>query len=112
MDVELLDAVRHVWNIDQWFPTLKVRCLITEVSCPACKSPNYGIRLWKYHRRPLSSHTPRCDVMFKCYRCSMTWCHGVPVPENWYPKAQLGTVHHSVVESMRDLLNRKQPQDA
>ena len=102
---KLLDKVREVWDIDQWFPTLRSHSQ-AGVSCPACESRTFGVRSWKYHHRPMSSHTRRCDVMVKCYRCSMTWCHGVPVPEEWYPSGLLviGTVHHSEVESQRRVL--------
>lgn len=115
---ELLDVVRDTWNIDQWFPTLTDSAL-RPINCPACGAwdGDFAIRSWKYHRHPLSSHAPRCDIMFKCHRCSMTWCHGVPVPEEWYPRPgpasawQFGTIHHSEVKKFRKLLNEKQNDD-
>jgi hypothetical protein len=92
---DLLERVRKRWDIDREWPEPK-----WSVLCPCCWEHEVMIRRWKYHESRLSPQPWRCDVMFKCRVCSMTWACGVPVPEEQYP-GPISKHNSGVIEGKR-----------
>lgn len=48
--------------------------------CPQCRCDVPHLSHMGWHERKPSPTPGRCDVVFKCTRCSFHWVHGVPVP--------------------------------
>lgn len=81
-------------SIGVYFPTVDVEAAVDaawelvggfipvpreQIVCPQCRHPVVHLsRMVWHHRRP--SALDRCDVSFKCTRCSLFWTHGIPVP--------------------------------
>lgn len=75
---QILAQVRRRWHIDP-LPLPRGRWL----RCPVCRSRRWQVRYWRTHIRPGDGHrvAHRCDVHFKCTRCSAVWAHGLAVDE-------------------------------
>ena len=81
---EILNRVEEAWDLSGDFPLPKV-----PIKCPVCGSGEIQARNWIFHlaRDPSISRVPyRCDVSFKCTRCSAVWVHGIAIPEKIYRK--------------------------
>lgn len=83
---ELLERVEEMWDFTYSLPLPKF-----DLTCSVCKSNEILLRQWNFHdrtKRTGSKHGFRCDVSFKCTRCSYVWVHGVAVPKDMFRKHQ------------------------
>lgn len=73
-DLDVEAAVEATWCMVAGFIPVPRETL----RCPQCghSVPHLSRMVW-HHRAP--SERDRCDVSFKCTRCSLFWTHGVPV---------------------------------
>lgn len=80
-DVDVEQNVAEVWDFTYTVPYPKI-----QFACPVCRHDQILAKDWKYHKRTDtgSAHPYRCDVAFKCTRCSHVWWHGVRVPKEKY----------------------------
>ena len=81
---EILKRVEETWDLSGDFPLPK-----DTIRCPVCGSEEIQVRDWIFHLSadPSVSRVPyRCDVNFKCTRCSAIWTHGIAIPEEMYKK--------------------------
>ena len=79
---ETLKRVREAWDLSGDFPVPKFT-----VRCPICGSEEVQARYWSFHDANKHYHHAvpyRCDISFKCTRCSAIWEHGIPIPEAVY----------------------------
>lgn len=72
VDVEA--RVSDYWDMVAGFIPVPKRAIV----CPQCGWPVPHLSRMIWHHRE-SSALDRCDVSFKCTRCSMYWTHGIPV---------------------------------
>ena len=81
---QILKRVEEAWDLSGDFPMPK-----DIIRCPVCGSKEIQAQVWAFHRSstPNISRIPyRCDIGFKCTRCSAIWTHGVAIPEEMYKK--------------------------
>ena len=80
---EILKRAEEAWDLSGDFPIPK-----DIIRCPVCGSKEIQARYWLFHPsgNPDSRVKYRCDVSFKCTRCSAVWVHGVAIPEELYKK--------------------------
>lgn len=76
---EIMRRINEHWDFICGFPIPKF-----DVKCPICGAHGDDIIIRQYHffRREMGGMKYRCDVWFKCTRCSLTWVHGVVIPES------------------------------
>jgi hypothetical protein len=75
---EVFERSATVWNLCEGIPFARSR----QLECPACMSPEFIYRHWRFFKRPPKQHrtVERCDVHLKCTYCGMVWVHGVVIP--------------------------------
>ena len=80
---QILKRVEESWDLSGDFPMPK-----DIIKCPVCGSKEIQARFWAFHLSsdPHSRVPYRCDVSFKCTRCSAIWIHGIAIPEEMYKK--------------------------
>ena len=80
---EILKRVEDAWDLSGDFPMPK-----DAIRCPVCGSKEIQARSWSFFPSPdPNSRIPyRCDISFKCTRCSAVWIHGVAIPKEMYKK--------------------------
>lgn len=49
--------------------------------CPCCSATELQARFWRFHLREGGRIPWRCDVSFKCCRCSLVFTFGVALDE-------------------------------
>lgn len=45
-------------------------------ACPVCRGDRVLLRTWHWYERGVTARY-RCDVSFKCLKCSAVWTHGL-----------------------------------
>lgn len=78
---ELRERVSKAWTLDTPHPLPK-----NWITCPQCGRTEPHLSRYVYSINRDSPRGHRCDVVFKCTRCSLQWTHGVPLPENVYER--------------------------
>ena len=80
---EIFKRVGKYWSLDGFFPLPKFH-----VKCPECGAPDDEIiiREMTFTVRSGSPRPFRCNVSFKCTRCSYSWVHGVVIPKEMASK--------------------------
>ena len=78
---EVLERVEESWDLSGDFPMPKFA-----VKCPVCGSEEIQARLWQFTHKDSGGAKYRCNVSFKCTRCSAVWMHGVVIPEEMFRK--------------------------
>lgn len=84
------EQIQH--NIEQhWDMTRELPYPKFDITCNCgAKASNDEIqaRQWSFHHRhgTGSSNPYRCDISFKCTKCSRVWTYGVVVPEEMWRK--------------------------
>lgn len=77
---DVFEAVREKWDLDTtFFPIPKF-----VVQCPICRDHHPILRAVSFHIRKESEILYRCDVGWKCVRCSYAWSYGVPITDEMW----------------------------
>ncbi len=90
---EVMERVNSFWDFSKGFPFPK-----TNLSCPVCGHDVLQVRNWGFAFKDSGGCKYRCNVSFKCTRCSFVWVHGVVIPKDVFdkfvPKGQYGKSYH------------------
>jgi len=80
---QIFERVGKYWSLDGFFPLPKFH-----VKCPVCGAGDSEIiiREMTFTVRSGSPRPFRCNVSFKCTRCSYSWVHGVVIPKEMASK--------------------------
>ena len=122
---EVVERVKARWDLSGDFPMPKAPVL-----CPHCFAEKFteliaqGAPLWKASRRAREYASDvqgrlwqfvykdsggakyRCNVSFKCTRCSMTWAYGIVIPKEMFDKHRTGNGNQAKMYHWREVRER------
>ena len=122
---EVVERVKERWDLSGDFPLPKAPIL-----CPHCFAEKFSeaitegkdlksaveeareyashvqARCWQFVYKDSGGAKYRCNVCFKCTRCSLAWTYGIVIPKEMFDKHRTGIDHQAKMYHWREVQAR------